>query len=370
MRQAIYKLKYQICRQRKILAKMKNASLSFKILPLTITDSDKTPVDVEAIRKICIKGLDDCPPEDRCIAWLVLSGVFPSRPGNWNQYRGKMVASYQNFTKMFHVENYIEKVFPNTTNSYKFGFDSNEDNERMVLIHADIVRTVHHIIFLPSPDHSVEDSKIPKDPLLPFHFHMRRIERILYIFSKMNQSLLYLQGFNELICVIYYVMSSSLMYFGNDWLEVEAFSFYIFQNIFSCTQISDLFTMQDKLSLIHERMDTFMFYIKRHVPKAYKIITDLGIDPLCFGFKWLNLLFAQNHLMPNLVLIWDALFGHFNDMLDFGYYIGTANIAMIEGSLLPQNYARTLTILQRTEINDVKELLRLANKFWNDDHRY
>lgn len=336
----------------------------FKILPLTMMKEDNSPIDIKKIRDICMTGLDDCPPEDRCIAWLLLSNVFPKNPEKWVEYREKMVNTYKNLIKIFKLEGYEDKIIPNTTLHYTFQLD---DSQLMDLIHIDMVRTAHHLIFLPYPDYSVTNLD-QKDYLLPYHAHMRRIERILYMFAKMNSTLSYLQGFNELITVIFYVMLSALVYFGNDWLEVEAFSYYIFQEIFSTTRLIDLFSLQDQLDLINDRLDSFMKILERHLPKAYKVIKNLGIHPLCFVFKWLNLLFAQDHLMPNLLLIWDDLFSHFEDILVFEYYIAVANISLVEKDLDPNNYSSTLSVLQKTEINDIKLLLRIANQFWKQDH--
>ena len=325
---------------------------------------DHKPVDIAVVQKLTSLGLDDCPAEDRCVSWLLLSGIMPKQIEEWPAYREHLVASYKNFMNMFNLADYVDKTIPNTTRWFDFGV---ENNEKMLIIHADIVRTMHHIIFLPYPDESVDRAEAQKDPLLPYHEHMRRLERILYLFAMLNENLSYLQGFNELICVIYYAMSSGFVYF-NDWLEVEAFSFYIFQNIFSCTRLGDLFIMKDQMQLVNERLTTFMNLVKKHVPVAYNIITKLKISPLTFGLKWLNLLFAQDHLMPNLVIIWDVLFAHFDDLMEFGYYIAAANIALIENNLSPTDYSVTLVALQRTEVNDIKGLLKRANQFWKVDH--
>lgn len=337
---------------------------TFKILPLTMAKEDNSPIDIKKIRSICMNGLDDCPPEDRCIAWLVLSKVFPKNPEKWTEFREKMVKAYKNLIDIFKLNGYEDIIIPNTTLHYNFQV---ENSQLMDLIHIDMVRTSHHLIFLPYPDYSVKQSE-PNDILLPFHSHMRRIERMLYIFALTNTTLSYLQGFNEIITVIFYVLSSSLVYFGNDWLEVEAFSFYIFQEIFSTTRLIDLFTIKDQLDLVNERLNVFMKILKKHLPKASKIIEKLGIHPLCFVFKWLNLLFAQDHLMPNLLLIWDDLFSHFDDILSFEYYIAVANISLVEKDLIPNNYSATLSILQRSEINDIKKLLKVANQFWKEDY--
>jgi hypothetical protein len=109
--------------------------------------------------------------------------------------------------------------------------------------------------------------------------------------------------------------------------------------------------------------------LKAHLPELAKIITGHEIHPLCFGFRWLNLLFAQDYQLPNLVIVWDALFGHFGELLEFACYVAVAHVKMMEKKLKADDYIRTITALQREPIDDVKGLLRWANQFWERDHR-
>lgn len=318
-------------------------------------------INYNLISQICNCGLDECPPEDRCAAWLVLSTLYPTCPEQWPEYRVKMLNSYKGFIKYFKLENYenVMEAISKGKSSFPLG-----DEQLMTLIYTDLARTYHHLVFFPYPDETVSSD----NHLLPYHNHIRRLERILYIFAKMNSTFSYLQGFNELVSVIFYVLLSSHEYFGNDWTEIEAFSFYIMQALFCETRIGDLFTMDDDLELLNDKMEDFMMILKIHAPRASEIITKLNINPLFFGCKWLNLLFAQDYSMPSLLLIWDALFSHFKDIVQFGYYIATASISMVSDRLKPNNYTETLNVLQKLYINDIHQLLKLANKFWNEDH--
>ena len=61
----------------------------FTILPLVQVKVDGSPINLEEIQEICSDGLDVCPPEDRVIAWLVLSRVYPLQPEEWKELREK-----------------------------------------------------------------------------------------------------------------------------------------------------------------------------------------------------------------------------------------------------------------------------------------
>ncbi|KAH0785473.1 TBC1 domain protein [Histomonas meleagridis] len=352
-------------RSNKIVCFSMEQALDFLILPLVQSTSEQDPINVELIQSICSKGLDECPPEDRVIAWLVLSGIYPKQPEDWPDVKTMRIAQYKDFISLFEMEGYEKRIIPNTTDLFDYGIPK---SDLMEIIHGDVIRTSHHIIFLPYPDRTIK-SEDPEDILLPYHEQMRRLERILYIFACVNPTLSYVQGFNEICCVIYYAFSLGLPYFAGDFLAMEAFVFYTFQQLFAVTQISELFTTQDKSSLIHNQMKLFMEVLKRHLPNVANIINGLGIHPLCFCYRWLNLMFAQDYLMPNLLMIWDALFAHFNELIDYEKYVSVAQMKMIKNQIDNNDYVGTITALQRIEIEDVKLLLVYANQYWNEDHQ-
>jgi hypothetical protein len=314
-------------------------TLNFKILPLVMISPDGKPIDVVRIRRICELGLDECPPDDRAAAWLVLSGALPPRAEEWAALKTDRTREYGGFIEMVSMQDYETKFFPNSSDPVDFGL-ANQD--LMELIHGDVVRTAHHAIFFPGPDPSISSDE-PEDFLLPYHVQLRRLERILYIFATLNPTLSYLQGFNELSAVIFYTYSMAMPFFDNDIMEVEAFVFYTFQQMFAETKINELFTTQDKSSLIHRQMHLFMDLLKRHLPEAHEIITGHDIHPLYFCYRWLNLLFAQEQMMPNLVLLWDALFSHFDELVEYASYIAVAQVKLFEKSLDPEDYITTLT---------------------------
>ena len=341
-----------------------NFSESSIIGPLLQVD-DGDLININQIQNLCSKGLDECPVEDRTVAWLVLIGVFDLNPNNWEDLKMRRKEEYFDYVNLFKMDGYEKRIFPNTADPINFEV---ENGSLMELIHGDIVRTSHHIQFLPFPDQNAPESELEDDILMPFHEQMRRLERILYIFASLNRTISYLQGFNELCTVLYYAFSSSIEFFHNDLNEMEAFVFYAFQSLMASTKLNELFTTQDRSSLIHRRMDDFMSILKRHLPKTYKIVIKLDIHPLCFCFRWLTLLFAQDYMMPNLMLIWDSLMAHFHELVDYANYVAVSQVKMIENDLDINDYVITITTLQKIQIENVQGLLYWANEFWNEDH--
>lgn len=350
----------------KIQSETTSKGPNFRIFPLAQVQPDGSPIDLSAIQSICSHGLDECPPEDRAVAWLVLTHVYPSSPEEWPSFRDERIAQYKNYIDMLQLTGYENRIYPNTSEQSKFDLDN---DELMELIHGDVIRTAHHLQFLPYADPDAPEPESPDDLLMPYHEQIRRMERILYVFSTLNRTLSYLQGFNELVIVIYYAYSLALNYFHDDFTEMEAFVFFTFQALMASTKLNELFTTQEHSCMIHNRLNEFMKVLQQHLPKTHKLITDLDIHPLCFCYRWLNLLFAQDYLMPNLMLIWDSIMSHFHELVEYNTYVAVAQVTMIEPLLTSDDQIEIITILQRTQVSNVQGLLYWANKFWDEDQK-
>jgi hypothetical protein len=117
-------------------------------------------------------------------------------------------------------------------------------------------------------------------------------------------------------------------------------------------------------------MKHFMELLERHLPKAARIVKKHNIHPLHFCYRKLNLAFSQDHDMTGLVLLWDALFAHFMEFVEFEFYIMIGLLAMVEELLDPDDYSQTMVALQKLNgcANDPRKLLESANRFWSEDH--
>lgn len=338
---------------------------TFYILPLVQYNPDHPEIEISKIQNVCVGGLGSCPPEDRAIAWLVLSHIFPLNPEKWTSARSGNRELYLEYVDMFNLSGYENEnyAFDTSTTFFREGID----NKLMELIHVDVLRTYHHIHILPFPDNTVKVTS-EETVLGPFHNQMRRIERVLYLFASLNRTVSYLQGFNEIAAVFYYTFSSSLPYFSNDFEEMESFVFTSLQTLFGSTKFGELYTLQDRSSIIHHRMTFFVNVLQNHFPEAYKIIMKHNIHPLCFCFRWMSLLFAQEYLIPDLLLIWDALYAHFDELVDYATYIAVAHVKMLESEISIDDYIATMTALTKGKVDNVPKLLNIAKQYWDEDH--
>ncbi|OHT09185.1 TBC1 domain protein [Tritrichomonas foetus] len=346
----------------------------FRILPLLQPSPDMLPVDKMEVKRLCFEGLSDAPAEDRAWAWLVLLDVFPPIANDWKYELTSMINHYTAFVNDFHLEKWHQKYLPKMVLKEDIEGEF-ENKELMREIHADIVRSGRQLQFLPESNEPHPDA--PKDDKLALQVeNMRRIERLLYIFSSINITFSYMQGFHELLIPLYYVMVVGKDAFISDvdsMDTVEAIVYHAFQRLVTSTAISELYTVRDQASVILLKLGEFQKLFERKLPKLSKLLSDNSIQPLQYAYRWFHLLFSQEHTMLPLLAVWDSIFAHQPKLVEFAYYVGLARIEAIfemnkinfeEKSDMP----KLMSALQNSNVDFmVWKVLKRAQELWVED---
>jgi hypothetical protein len=340
------------------------SSPSFRILPLVQPNPDGAEVDVAKIKSFLNVGLSEAPYEDRCLAWLVVLGVFPKNPNDWQKTRWQIMTLYDIYIKEYHVQDWTDKVIEKFTKMDKFEL---EEKALISLIHKDIVRTGRHICFMPPDENPLEPNE--DDKLLPFNKTLRRLERILYVFACSNPNYGYMQGFNELVAPLYYVCKMAKNVFGDDEMEIEAMTFMLLTNLITTTSVQDFYDTKDKSSQLQSLLASYNVIFHRHDEKTAKLFDSIEIDPFLYAYRWFNLLFAQEHDLPNLLIIWDALFAHIDDFSQYILYVGVAHIKTMNHVLSKIEFFEMLETIQKMKQSNALQILKEANKMWNSDEK-
>ena len=337
------------------------ASPAFVILPLVQPDSDDS-IDFSRIRDLTSNGLDYAQAEDRCLAWLVLLGLYPPNAKDWPRELSELVSLYSAYVDECRLVGWEQKKFDAHISDISV-FDV-DDQLMMFQIHGDIVRTGRHIYLLPCTD----DDGASQGNINFYAVHLRRLERILYVMGTANKTISYMQGFNEIIIPFYYTIYLARSLFNNDDFVVEALAFHCLHQVVFSTEIRDLFTTDDRSSILLAKLNEFDKVLQSHVPKVYQVVTKYEIPAVCYCYRWFSLMFSQEYSLPELQQIWDALFTHIDNMVDFEFYVGAAQIEMCSGGIENMDYQESLETLQNISVRNIYQLLSLANEWWRKDH--
>lgn len=321
-------------------------------------------------------GVDTCPDIDRFYTWLILLGICPTVWCRWKPKLDELMAQYSDYVSFTNLNDWNTiYIPPNIT------IDDFEKDKKLGMIHLDIVRSGRLFFFLP-PKPIVNGKKLierniddANDILFEFQEHLRRLERLLFIFQTLHSGLGYMQGFNELAIIFYYVLLKPYIDINKtvsseDLDTIECLAFHCFQKLMTDTELPEFYTTQDQSSIIMHRLKSFDALIKVHLPVTHDTISALGIHPIFYCLRWFTLLFAQEHDLPSLLMIWDSIFAHFKYMTDYLFYVGLGHLKMIENKLDKNSYSTTIEILQHMKLSGkVKQVLTFAKECWERDKK-
>uniref|UniRef100_A0A670ZEI5 TBC1 domain family member 13 n=1 Tax=Pseudonaja textilis TaxID=8673 RepID=A0A670ZEI5_PSETE len=350
----------------------------------------------------------------RCLCWKILLNYLPLERGTWNSQLRKQRELYAQFLKEMIIQPGIAKaelgVFredvtlddhplnPNPNSQWNTYF---KDNEVLLQIDKDVRRLYPDMAFFQRPteypcllilDHQNEYETLRKrveqttlksqtvarnrsgvtnvsSPLktpvlneyevLPdgFEAHWEVVERILFIYAKLNPGIAYVQGMNEIVGPLYYTFATNP---NSAWKEhAEADTFFCFTNLMSEIRDNFIKSLDDSQCGITYKMEKVYVILKEKDRELYMKLQEQNIKPQFFAFRWLTLLLSQEFLLPDVIRIWDSLFAD-DSRFDFLLLVCCAMLTLIRDQLLEGDFTVNMRLLQDYPISDVHLILKTA----------
>lgn len=344
------------------------------ISPLIKSSSSEKPVNIDEIKRLTAKGLDS--PIDRTLSWLLILKLYPQDKTKWPSIFNELKTQYFDYVNYTNLQEWHKKQISPQITIDDFGKDFHD----MGVIHGDIVRSGRLFFFLPERPILYPQTKADQgDVLFEFQEHLRRLERLLYVFRTFHSGMGYMQGFNEIAIPFYYVILRPFRNHSghnteNDEISsemldtVEVLTFHCFQKIMTNTTLAEFYTTQDQSSIIKHQLNTFENLMKIHLPNCYAAIQSLHIHPVFYCLRWFSLCFAQEHDLPSLLAVWDALISHFQTFVEYLFYVGLGHLKIVEPKINKENYSKTIEALQHINTSGrVKDILSFADECWMKD---
>ncbi|KAI9221029.1 rab-GTPase-TBC domain-containing protein [Blastocladiella britannica] len=299
-------------------------------------------IDFERLRRLCYRGIPDTKGiRQRC--WKLLLNYLPSDRSEWPATLRTRRAAYHGFVCDFcSVPSPPPPLAPpnhsvaNTLGSQSSLTDPPEgvvdnplapppppsksppippmsalDHELLDTIDKDVRRTLPSMAFFHN-----QIFELPNNPLPPCRTFFRStdaydknymaVERILYIFSKLNPGIGYIQGMNHVVFPIFYLLASDEDF--DSKANAEADAFYLFHEVM--TDYRDYFieNMDGDATGINNAMDRLSQRLRTVDKDVWRNLESQGLAPAFYSFKWYTCLCAQEFTVPDLLRLWDSLF--------------------------------------------------------------
>ncbi|KAG0419131.1 hypothetical protein HPB47_004349 [Ixodes persulcatus] len=411
-----------------------------------VLESEK--IDLQLLRRLCFQGI----PDDsgfRPICWRLLLGYLPANTLDWPQVLKKQRALYNQFLEDMVISHDCgspeglpddHPLNCNPNSKWQVFF---KDNDVLLQIDKDVRRLCPDMCFFQrATDYPCE--RITQDPGVqslrervqrtmlhsanvtrsrmgitnislnagrPAQYerlpqgqeaHWEVVERILFLYAKLNPGLGYVQGMNEIIGPIYYTFAADP---NPEWKKhAEADCFFCFTSLMA--EIRDFFlkTLDDSACGIGAMMQRLMGLLKRRDDRLHLRLRQLQVEPqyyTCASCRRSRsttasagscsccprtslyqstpipvLFFNQACGVPiqearardcrDVLRIWDSLFA---DPERFGFliYICYAMLARLRDRLMSGDFPSNIKLLQNFPDTDVNELLAEALRVQEED---
>ncbi|KAL0230167.1 hypothetical protein PCE1_003729 [Barthelona sp. PCE] len=264
----------------------------------------------DEFREICFEGVPPNSDSHRGTLWLPLLLIdLPRSYADWKQYFSDKKDLYNEFVRDFyHGRPTIARdplgESPEWDEYYK-------DQDIKFEIAKDVVRTHRGLHFFNiGIDAEGLEMHTPSDEIfkvLNACEHHAALHRILFVLSKVNPALQYVQGMNELSALIYYVLYNSTSHLKTLDIEfhAESAAFWAMNSLLS--DIGGLFSTQMDQTEAGMR-GAFRKYRKlmRKVdPEMDDHFRSICLEEEFYLLSWITLFFTQLFSLPDVIPLWD-----------------------------------------------------------------
>jgi len=331
--------------------------------------------DKHRIHSFAFKGVADT---FRPLFWRILLGYLPADSSDWSSVVEKQRNLYETYKKEF-LEN-TEYVRPKRLQGQ--GWWETDDNDWKAKPNKDL-KPVSTEEMLQRTNGLAEAENEDKDSELRetiwkdvqrthpgFHFfadaRCEVLERILFIYAKLNPGLEYVQGMNEIVAPILFVFGSlsSPPLLDSDldyaWEEnYEPDTFFCFCSLMG--ELRDLYMqgMDSDSEGIQGQGERLMYKLMQIDPAVAKHIRALEINPQFFALRWLTTLLSRELELPDTVRLWDCLFAD-EQRFDFLFDVCCAMIVLQRKQILNGDFSDVIQILQKYPQTDIGEIIHTA----------
>ncbi|KAF5928209.1 hypothetical protein HPG69_016582 [Diceros bicornis minor] len=359
-------------------------------------------IALEKLRELSFSGIP-CEGGLRCLCWKILLNYLPLERASWTSILAKQRELYSQFLREMIIQPGIAKanmgvsredvtfedhpLNPNPDSRWNTYF---RDNEVLLQIDKDVRRLCPDISFFQrateypcllildpqnefetlrkrveqttlksqtvarnrsgvtnmSSPHKLSASSSPNEyEVLPngCEAHWEVVERILFIYAKLNPGIAYVQGMNEIVGPLYYTFATDP---NSEWKEhAEADTFFCFTNLMAEIRDNFIKSLDDSQCGITYKMEKVYSTLKDKDVELYLKLQEQNIKPQFFAFRWLTLLLSQEFLLPDVIRIWDSLFAD-DSRFDFLLLVCCAMLILIREQLLEGDFTINMRLLQ------------------------
>ena len=328
------------------LPALQSIKVKSKIVDI-LTSILSTEIQYNTLLKHIFDGIPDDILSLRPLIWKICLNYLSLKPDEWPDKLNKNRTLYSNYKKKYIKYLSFEKM------NKKNPLDNNEyynDNELYNNIKKDILRTKSNMSFVRMKSKNLEtNSDI--------------MNRILFIYAKIHPEVCYIQGMNDLLAPIYYCFSIDNNPDNKDFVEED--SYFTFENLMDIIKKIFIRGLDNEPGGIYYRLNEINGLLKIIDFELFLHLKKNKVKMEFYGFRWMTLFFTQDFEMPDILRIWDSIFGN-NDIFEFLYLLILATIILKKNEIMKESMSGIMMIIQNLEDISAIDLINKAVQIRNE----
>lgn len=216
-------------------------------------------------------------------------------------------------------------------------------------IRKDVVRTHPDLTFFLEPEDNLGQRRYAA------------VERVLFVWAKLNKGVRYVQGMNEIVATLYFVLANDS---NEEWAcEAEADTYFLFNTLM--VEMRDIFVpdLDHADTGIQGRISNMIALLSLHDPEVRCHLDDCGIDGSFYSIRWLTTLLSREFILPDTIRLWDSMFASTHKD-NFMRYVCVTMVMLMREELLKSDFGTCLRLLQAFPPTDVDRLLEASRALW------
>ena len=351
--------------------------LNLKILKCS---KNSIPIATNAITAICdknitllkeysSKGLPDDLPILRAFVWKLLLNYLPDEPKKWEETLNQKRELYTSYKNIVEEKLEIELKEKN--------YKSKDLLEQII---KDVYRTNPKISFFYEPVNKNLKNKESQDKFFEYlekrkkstfndideiyyndkenEIHVDVLKRILFVYSTIHPDISYHQGMNELLAPIFYCFSYDKSYKEESEENIEADSFWCFDNLMSKVSLAFVSARNRGLDAKSYIFEKCLQFVDKEISSK---LNELNIRCEYYCYRWIILLFGQEFEINDVIKLWDIIFSK-DDVYYYVIYFAIAVMIMKKDIIIKGEMVDIMQTLQNFEDINVDELIQLTKK--------
>ncbi|XP_030463846.2 uncharacterized protein LOC115683447 [Syzygium oleosum] len=342
-----------------------------------LAELSKKVVNVRELRRIVSPGIPDGAGV-RPTAWKLLLGYLPPDRGLWPSELAKKRSQYKNLkAEVLMNPSEIARRLDKSTSCDN---DESKFQRRGILKRSEITHGEHPLSLGKSSiwNQFFQDAEIVEQvdrdvkrthPDMDFFSgdsayaksNQDSLRNILILFAKLNPGIRYVQGMNEILAPLFFVLRNDPD--EENAAATEADTFFCFVELLSGLRDNFCQQLDNSAVGIRSTITRLSQLLKEHDEELWRHLeVTTKVNPQFYAFRWITLLLTQEFSFTDILHIWDMLLSDPEGPQETLLRICCAMLILVRRRLLAGDFTANLKLLQHYPSINISHLLYVANK--------